>query len=116
MSYNEEDNIDLGDGFSYRFFQWGPDRDLNPKYAGLPDIEKAGIIIWKNEEAVASCWFDTPENHRVLDMAFNGEKKTPVWQLHSLDPLHIEPSIQMYDTNLQPSYHGFIRNGRWVQA
>lgn len=108
------DPIDLGSGFSYTFFTWDPDRELNPQYASIPTVEKAGILVWREGEVLGSCWFDTPEVQ-----AIPGEHTT--WQLHSLDPLHIEPSIQMYAYDPEqkktvPSYHGFIREGKWVSA
>lgn len=40
------------------------------------------------------------------------EQSYPVWDVRSWDPLHIEPSLAC--TNC-PS-HGFIRDGRWVNA
>lgn len=126
------DLIDLGSGFFYSFFQWAPDRELNPQYEGIPDIPKAGIMIWRVMErepgmrpydaeedpdeghvwtAVAAPWFDTEETRLIP-----GAKTA--WELHSLDPLHIEPSIQMYDrkTGKVPTFHGWIRDGRWVPA
>lgn len=44
--------------------------------------------------------FDIPEAAHL-----NG----PKWQLLSLDPLHIEPSVLCRSCG----NHGFIRNGRW---
>lgn len=119
--------IDLGHGFYYSFTSWSPDRKLNPQYEGMPDIDPVGIIIWRleprqpdqviDEDApegfswtgVAYCYFDTPEIAAVAG-------DSPRWTLHNLDPLHLEPSIQMYDfpDGVQtPSYHGHIRGGRW---
>jgi len=103
---------DLGSGFSYTFTGWEPDRDLNPQYEDLPDIPIVGIIIWRDESALGHCMFDTPEVKKVFP-------KGPHWTLVSMDPLHIEPSVQMYEfkngENV-PSYHGFIRNGKWENA
>lgn len=101
---------DLGSGFSYTFTQWSPNRELNPQYVGIPDIDPCGVIIWRGDEAVAHCWFDSPLARQIAG-------DTPKWELHSLDPLHLEPSIQMYaGIELAPSYHGHIRNGRWEPA
>jgi hypothetical protein len=99
---------DLGDGFSWTFFVWSPDRDLNPQYKDVPDIDPAGVLIWRDGEVVAGPWFDLP--------AVRQRHQGPVWQVVSLDPLHLEPSIQMYDNQGAPSFHGFIRDGRWVAA
>lgn len=35
----------------------------------------------------------------------------PRWTLHSLDPLHIEPSVLC-----SCGHHGFVRDGAWVPA
>lgn len=108
---------DLGSGFYYTFVQDG-------------DTEHVGVIIWRIEPrepgmvayrsdedpdpehiylAHAICLFDIPENARHTQ---------PKWELHSLDPLHLEPSIQMYDrkTARTPTFHGHIRDGRWADA
>lgn len=39
----------------------------------------------------------------------------PTWELHSLDPLHVEPSIQT-TCHDHPAHHGWIRGGRWENA
>lgn len=125
--------IDLGSGFWYSYFQYAPDWTINVHQPGTPkQIKRAGITIWRLTKrtanmvadrgapkgmvwkAVAACWFDTPRTKLV-----RGDQ--PAWQLISLTPLHIEPSIQMYDGQDKdgkpiPSYHGFIRNGLWVPA
>lgn len=103
---------DLGSGFSWDFFSWDPDRELNPQYDGIASVEKAGIIIYKDGHSAGMCHFDLPEVRAY-------QKSGPFWQLVSLDPLHIEPSIQMYDYKdgkHVPSHHGFIRDGKWVNA
>lgn len=38
------------------------------------------------------------------------------WTLHSLDPLHVEPSIQTNCHKHVPSHHGWIREGRWISV
>ena len=38
-------DIDLGDGHTLRFTCWKPDRELNPQYADLPDVERVGAIV-----------------------------------------------------------------------
>lgn len=51
--------------------------------------------------------FDVPEAEGL-----NGAR----WQLVSLDPLHIEPSVLCGSASIPGSgcgHHGFIRNGRW---
>lgn len=104
--------MDIGDGFAYEFFQWAPDRELNPQYIGIPDVERAGIHLLKDGVSIGTCWFDTPEVRAIPST------KT-MWQLVSLAPLHIEPSIQTYkyvDGQHVPEYHGYIRQDRWVSV
>jgi hypothetical protein len=51
-------------------------------------------------ECSGSVTFDMPENEGMSG---------PRWTLHSLDPLHIEPSVLCG----RCGWHGFVRNGRW---
>lgn len=50
------------------------------------------------------------------------ECEGPTWELHSLDPLHIEPSVRTSSRRFNVTgkgpheHHGFIREGRWVPA
>ncbi len=37
--------IDLGHDHQLKFVGWHPDRELNPQYAHLPDIEKCGATV-----------------------------------------------------------------------
>lgn len=105
---------DLGGGFAYRFFQWEPGVRLNPQNRGKLKIDPAGIILLKDDIPIGSCWFDLPETHAIPG------NDGPFWQLHSIDPLHLEPSIQThaftYGDQDVPAYHGHIREGRWQPA
>lgn len=106
---NMRGDTDLGHGFSFSFTSWQPNRELNPQYEGIPDVEKCGVLIFKDGEAVSSIYFDTPEVRRIPGTRH-------FWRLVSLDPLHVEPSLQMYDKAGKPSHHGFIRGGQWSYA
>lgn len=109
-----DDAIDLGGGFAATFFTWDPNRDLNPQYVDVASVERAGIILWKDGVAIAAPWFDTPETRAI---PWTG--KRVFWRVVSLDPLHLEPSIQTYryeGGHHVPDHHGFIRGGRWVPA
>lgn len=44
------------------------------------------------------------------------EAQRPIWELHSLDPLHLEPSILCNAAKGGCGSHGWIRDGRWVPA
>jgi hypothetical protein len=43
------------------------------------------------------------------------ECRGPTWDLVSLDPLHVEPSIETR-CHSHPTAHGWIRDGRWTDA
>lgn len=106
---------DLGSGFYYTFVQDG-------------DTQHAGVIIWRIEPREPGMVAYNPDEdpdpehiymaHAICIFAREGYAGTPTWELHSLDPLHIEPSIQMYDrkTARTPTFHGHIRGGRWGDA
>lgn len=52
----------------------------------------------------------------LFDVPANASENRPKWQLVSLDPLHIEPSVLCGSHAVPGSgcgHHGFIRNGRW---
>lgn len=101
------DSIDLGHGVYMRWVEWTPDRALNPHLADLEDETPTGFIVGHVHDDGAVCEglvpFDTPANRR---------EGRNVWQVHSLDPLHVEPSILRRECGL----HGFVREGRWVPA
>jgi len=123
---------DLGSGVYFRWLAWAPDRELNPQYADLPDNDRTGIVVghyheegtcarhdspekcaqnpsWCSNECEGAVLFDTPENRR-------GSPGRPLWQVESLEPLTISPSI-LYSTEKGGcGLHGFIREGRWVGA
>lgn len=108
-----EGSIDLGNGIYMRWLSFSPDRDLNPHLAHLSDNDKTGIIVGHVHEDGEICegavLFDTPENHR-------GEEGRPLWQVESLDPLTISPSILMSPDKGGCGLHGWVREGRWVSA
>lgn len=101
-------DVDLGNGYYLKFFSWKPDRKLNPQYDGIPDVEILGAHICCPHGNAGGVMFK--QNDPQYAEVFNDEAW---WDLISLEPLHIEPSIQF----LKPSCcHGFIREGRWVIA
>lgn len=54
-------------------------------------------------ECGGSVTFDVPEAEGIAG---------PRWTLHSLDPLHVEPSVLCR----RCGHHGWIRNGQWESA
>jgi hypothetical protein len=95
---------DFGSGYKGYFVPWQPDRELNPQYADLPDLEKAILILscpHKPNEHAGGVALHPAE----YDVAFKG----PRWDVISWEPLTINPSILMNDCGC----HGYIRNGEW---
>lgn len=73
---------------------------------------RIGFLEWHDCTAVNSDYltagsviFDIPE-------AWAYRPEGAKWQVHSLDPLHVEPSILCRNCG----NHGFIRNGKWEDA
>lgn len=101
--------VDIGHGHSITWFGWFPDRDLNPQYDGVPDIDRMGVTIWHPAPDGGQCagaiTFDVPG---VAALRPGG----PVWQVISLDPLHVEPSVLCRACG----DHGFIRGGAWIPS
>lgn len=107
----DERNIDLGEGHSYRFFRWSPERDINPQYDGIPDIERAGALVTHinkkdGTECESGIFFDEPDVRKV----FTNPRSW--WQVQSYEPLTLSPSILC----MRCGDHGFIRNGKWESA
>src|SRR4051794_20237369 len=90
--------LDFGSNVRGKWYGWGPDRELNPQYAEIPDTDRLGIILWHlkpdGESCVGSVMFDV-----LQAQGFHGAK----WQVQSLDPLSITPSILC-----KCGFHGFI--------
>jgi hypothetical protein len=101
--------MDLGGGYSARFFSWKPDRDIQRPdwpHRDKPDVERAGLIITcPHEEVGGSIFFDRPETAHLAPSDHR-------WAVESWDPLTLSPSILMNECGC----HGFIRAGRWVPA
>ena len=103
------DSIDIGHGHTIRFTQWAPNRELNPQYADLPDVDPWGLLVDHAKPGGGPCdggavTFDSAVARQV-------DPARPKWTIESLDPLTISPSLLC-----QCGDHGFIRDGRWVPA
>ena len=111
------EEIDLGHGHTLRWTVWHPDRELNPQYEGLPDLDKCTAILkhptrpddpWKHCQKLGYCQGSfTPENE-VTRQLFLAQA---LWQMESEDPLTVSPSILCHCGD-----HGFIQGGVWVLA
>lgn len=116
MFMDRPPDIDLGDDHLLWFFQWSPDRELNPQYADLPDVERAGAIVSHfapdGSDCMSSINFDLPAMRRVFP-------KESRWQVQSWEPLTLSPSLLCrapLEGGGECRDHGFIRAGRWVRA
>lgn len=103
------DRVDLGHDHWLSFFGWHPDRDLNPQYEGIPDVDKAGATVDHRKPDGSLCsgaiTFDSPTMRAV------GQSERALWQVESWEPLTISPSLLC-----KCGDHGFIREGCWVPA
>lgn len=104
-----EYDIDLGNNHWIKFYGWHPDRDINPQYDGIPDIERCGAqVAHKNKEGdwcASGIHFDTEDVRKVFS-------PTSLWQVISWEPLTLSPSLLC----MRCGDHGFIRDGKWVIA
>lgn len=106
------DPLYLGHRHVATFTRWAPDRELNPQFADVADIDPCGVMVrHPRANGRGSCasaiLFDLPGIEHL-----RGDPPRPVWTLVSLDPLHVEPSLLCRECG----DHGFIRDGVWVPA
>jgi hypothetical protein len=99
---------DIGHGHKIRWASWRPDRELNPQYADLPDVEHAALSVYHltpdGKPCVGGVVPDSCPDH------LRGPNR-PTWTIERLDPLTLSPSLLCVCGD-----HGFIRDGRWVPA
>lgn len=102
---------DLGNGYSFEFLRWSPDRELNPQYDGLPDAEKICILISCPHGNNGCCHLKQKSHQADYERIFGNSANW--WDVQVWEPLTMSPSIQF----LTPKCcHGYIRQGRWVDA
>lgn len=106
----DTDAVDIGDDHQIKFFCWAPDRELNPQWAGVPDVPRAGALIWhKSPKDGSQCTgavnFDLPEARHLAPADHR-------WTVESWEPLTLSPSVLCG----RCGDHGFIRGGKWVRA
>lgn len=102
--------LDIGHGVTITSVGWAPDRELNPQYEGIPDIDSYGVIIdHPRPDGTCRCrgfvTFDT-------DAARLVRADVPMWTVDQWEPLTISPSVLCKLCG----HHGFIRDGRWIPA
>lgn len=101
--------IDLGHGHTFQFLGWAPDRDLNPQYEGIPDVERYAAVVEhptpSGEPCASGVTFDSEIARRI-------EPGKAMWIVESWQPITLSPSLLC----LRCGDHGFVRDGRWVVA
>lgn len=107
--------LDFGMGVRGNWTCWAPDRELNPQYADMPDVERWGLILdhpdARNPEmrCTSGITFDSPVAARI-------DPHRPRWVVESWDPLTLSPSILCVEGRGGCGWHGYIRGGLWVPA
>lgn len=99
--------LDIGHGHVVTFTRWAPDRELNPQYADLPDVDPIGLMDDHNRPDGTPCvggavMFECEAARRAFP-------NRTTWTLVSLEPLTITPSLLCRTCG----DHGFITSGRW---
>lgn len=108
MNQRPDNAVDIGHDVAITWFSWSPDRDLNPQYEGTPDISPMGVTVWhKRPDNGEHCGGAVPFDLPGVAERLPGR---PLWQVVSLDPLHVEPSVLCRACG----HHGWIRGGAWV--
>lgn len=105
--YRGHGPFDLGDGFSFRFTSWSPDREIpanNEKFQDVPDIERFGLILTCKHGREGSLIFYHGEPYD--SMKFGGDHDR--WNVLQAEPLTLDPSVQT------GCCHGHIVDGKWV--
>lgn len=102
------DPFELGHGHIAEYYSFAPDRELNPQYKDVPDVERYGLLIKHS----------TPEGNACMgSVIFNSEAAERInpgkdyWEVESWIPLTLSPSILCSCGD-----HGFLREGRWIPA
>jgi hypothetical protein len=109
--------IDLGNGHMLRYVAWGPDRDLNPLYNGIPDVERYGAIIshpTRPDDPRQAC-VDAGRCQGSITFASDVQRTVQpaatTWNVANWEPLTLSPSLLCHCGD-----HGFITAGLWVDA
>jgi hypothetical protein len=103
-------DADLGHGHTLRWVAWSPDRSLNPRYAGIPDVERWGATVehvrYDGELCRLFITFAQPAEYA----GFVGDE--PVWEIVNSMSLTIHPSLSCRACG----DHGWIQGGAWLPA
>lgn len=106
MNDPDREYVDIGHDHAIKFASWSPDRELNPQFAHVPDIPRICVLVKHQKPDGTPC-----HSAAYLDLPGMREIHTgAVWQVVSMDPLHLEPSLLC----MSCGDHGFIRGDQWV--
>jgi hypothetical protein len=89
--------IDIGDNHEIVYLNYGGE-------------ERVAIDVFHKTKDGKDCAGFVPFRGRAWDACFSGE--IAAWDVLSIDPLTLSPSILCRACG----DHGFIRDGKWVQA
>ncbi len=102
-------DLDLGDGHTLTWADWNPDLDLNPQWAHLADRLPARFTAIIGHAAPDGSPCDSGVTLDTEMARLAGFADRAVWQVESLDPLTLSPSLLCG----RCGDHGFIREGAW---
>ncbi len=101
--------VDIGHGHTLWFAGWHPDRELNPRYAGIPGVERHVAVVDHpapdGSPRTSAATLDSDTARRL-------EPGRPMWVVERWEPLTLSPSLLCTACG----DHGFVRGGRWVPA
>lgn len=102
--------LHLGRDYYLGFVCWKPDRQLNPQYINLPDVEKySAIYIHPRPDSNGYCIGAITFESEVANIIDRGR---PKWKVESWEPLTLSPSLLCRTCGS----HGFIRNSIFENA
>lgn len=114
VHFEQPDPLDFGAGVTARYTCWEPDRELNPQYADVPDVERWGLLLSHDRpDGTGRCSSAITFHGPVQDQL---EPARPKWTVEHWDPLTLSPSILCSPDKGGCGLHGYIRDGRWVPA
>lgn len=102
-------SLDLGHGHILTYYPWTPNARLHPDHADLPQVERFSATVEHTRPDGKACisgvTFDGPVARQLVPLS-------GLWTVESWEPLTINPSLLCGGCG----DHGWIREGRWVQA
>lgn len=106
----------IGSDHWLSWFGWAPDRELNPQYEGVADVERAGVQVWHRRASGVLCCGAVTFRSPAMELVMPGR---PMWDVESWEPLTFAPSVLCrfpLEAGGECGDHGYVREGRWVTA